>query len=160
MKLEIETETSSDDLYGYYIEDLKVGMTAVFAKTITEADIVLFSGVTGDMNPIHVNEEFASQTMFKGRIAHGMLTASLISTVLGMKMPGPGCIYISQDLKFLAPVYASDTVTARAVITEIIPDRNRIICHTTASVGKKIVCDGYAKMMVRSRKDQAKTSKA
>ena len=90
-----------EDINGYYLEELAVGMSAVFAKTITESDIVLFSGVTGDMNPVHVNEEYAKNTMFKGRIAHGMLTGSLISTVLGMKMPGPGCIYVSQELKFL-----------------------------------------------------------
>ena len=144
------------DLNGYFIEDLYVGMTAIFAKTITEADIVLFSGVTGDMNPVHVNEEFATGTMFKGRIAHGMMTASLISTVLGMKMPGPGCIYLSQDLKFLAPVRAGDTVTAKAVITEVIPEKKRIICKTTASVGDKLVCDGEAKMMVNSRADAEK----
>ena len=139
------------DLNGFFIEDLSVGMTAIFAKTITEADIVLFSGVTGDMNPVHVNEDFATDTIFKGRIAHGMLTASLISTVLGMKMPGPGCIYLSQDLKFLAPVRAGDTVTAKAVILDIIPEKKRIVCKTTASVGDKLVCDGQAKMMVRSR---------
>jgi len=143
-----------EDLNGYFIEDLSVGMSAVFAKTITESDIVLFSGVTGDMNPVHVNEDFAQDTIFKGRIAHGMLTASLISTVLGMKMPGPGCIYLSQDLRFLAPVRAGDTVTARATITEIIPEKKRIICKTTASIGEKLVCDGQAKMMVRSRAEE------
>lgn len=142
------------ELNGYYIEDLHVGMSAIFAKTITEADIVLFSGVTGDMNPVHVNEEFAAGTMFKGRIAHGMMTASLISTVLGMKLPGPGCIYLSQDLKFLAPVRAGDTVTAKAVITDVIPEKKRIICKTTAAVGDRLVCDGTAKMMVNSRTDR------
>lgn len=149
-----------EDLNGFFIEDLSVGMSALFAKTITEADIVMFSGVTGDMNPVHVNEDFASDTMFNGRIAHGMLTASLISTVLGMKMPGPGCIYLSQDLRFLAPVRAGDTVTARALITDIIPEKKRIICKTTASVGEKLVCDGVAKMMVRSRAEEAKKSGA
>lgn len=140
-----------EDLNGYFIEDLSVGMSSMFAKTITEADIVMFSGVTGDMNPVHVNDEFARDTMFQGRIAHGMLTASLISTVLGMKMPGPGCIYLSQDLKFLSPVRAGDTVSARAVIIDIESEKNRIICKTTASVGDRLVCDGTARMMVRSR---------
>ncbi len=149
-----------EDLNGFFIEDLTVGMSAVFAKTITEADIVLFSGVTGDMNPVHVNEEFAIDTMFNGRIAHGMLTASLISTVLGMKMPGPGCIYLSQSLRFLAPVRAGDTVAARAMITEIIPEKKRIICKTTASVGETMVCDGDAKMMVRSRVEEARKPNA
>ncbi|WP_425403411.1 MaoC family dehydratase [Hwanghaeella sp.] len=145
-----------EDLNGYFFEDLSVGMSAVFAKTITEADIVLFSGVTGDMNPVHVNQEFAEDTIFKGRIAHGMLTASLISTVLGTKMPGPGCIYLSQDLRFLAPVRAGDTVEARAVVTELIPEKRRLICKTTARVGDTIVCDGQAKMMVRSRAELRK----
>src|SRR5262249_28118598 len=88
------------DLHGYYLEDLSVGMTAVYAKTVTDADVVLFAGVSGDVNPVHLNQEFAERTMFRGRIAHGMLTASFISTVLGTKLPGPGCIYISQNLKF------------------------------------------------------------
>ncbi len=141
----------TEDLNGFFIEDISVGMTAVFAKTITEADIVLFSGVTGDMNPVHVNQDFAQDTMFKGRIAHGMLTSSLISTVLGMKLPGPGCIYMKQDLRFLAPVRAGDTVQARVTVTEIIPEKRRIICKTIATVGEVMVVDGEALMMVRSR---------
>ena len=89
-----------DDIHGYYFEDLSVGMSASYAKTITETDIVLFAGISGDVNPVHLNQEFASDTMFEGRIAHGMLTASFISTVLGTKLPGPGCIYLRQDLRF------------------------------------------------------------
>ncbi|MGE3294587.1 MAG: MaoC family dehydratase, partial [Geminicoccaceae bacterium] len=84
-------------LDGYFIEDLSEGMTAVFGKTITDADILMFAGVSGDTNPVHLNEEFAAGTPFQGRIAHGMLTASLISTVLGTKLPGPGCVYLSQS---------------------------------------------------------------
>ncbi len=106
-------------LDGYYIEDLTEGMTAVFGKTITDADILMFAGVSGDTNPVHLNEEFALGTAFHGRIAHGMLTASLISTVLGTKLPGPGCIYLSQNLKFLAPVRAGDTVRAEVTIRSI-----------------------------------------
>ncbi len=136
---------------GYFIEDLELGMSAIFAKTITEADIVLFSGITGDMNPVHVNEEFAKETMFKGRIAHGMLTGSLISTVLGMKMPGPGCIYISQTLNFKAPVRPGDTAVAHAEIITIDNKRKRITMATKVSVNEKIVLDGEAKMMVRAR---------
>lgn len=143
-----------EDINGYYLEELSVGMSAVFAKTITESDIVLFSGVTGDMNPVHVNEEYAKGTMFKGRIAHGMLTGSLISTVLGMKMPGPGCIYVSQELKFLAPVRIGDTATARATIVEIIPEKKRVVMETTVHVGDKMVLTGVGKMMVRSKADQ------
>ncbi|MFK7867029.1 MAG: MaoC family dehydratase [Alphaproteobacteria bacterium] len=145
------------EILGKYIEDLNVGDQAVFAKTITEADIVLFSGVTGDMNPIHVDEEYAKTTQFKGRIAHGMLTASLISTVLGMKMPGPGCIYISQNLKFLAPVMAGDTVTARAQITSINLERKRIICSTNAFVGAVKVIEGEAEMKVPSKHKKPRT---
>ena len=97
-----------DELRGKYLDEISDGMTAVFSKTVTEADIVLFAGITGDTNPVHLDEEFAKPTMFKGRIAHGMLTASFISTVLGTKLPGPGCIYISQNLKFRAPVRIGD----------------------------------------------------
>ena len=99
-----------EEKYGYYLEDLELGMTAIYAKTVTEADVVLFAGISGDINPVHLDNEFAKGTMFKGRIAHGMLTASFISTVLGTNLPGPGCIYVSQNLKFRAPVRIGDTV--------------------------------------------------
>src|SRR5262249_41435735 len=83
-----------DELRGHYVEEIDTGMTAVFAKTVTEADIVLFAGISGDTNPVHLDENFAKDTLFKGRIAHGMLGASFISTVFGTKLPGPGCIYL------------------------------------------------------------------
>ena len=92
----------------YSIDRLSIGQKASFAKTITETDICLFAGVSGDINPAHLNEQYASQTFFKGRIAHGMLSASLISAVLGVQLPGTGTIYLGQDLKFLAPVRAGD----------------------------------------------------
>src|SRR5215813_14647427 len=98
---------------GRYVDEIDAGMTAVFTKTVTEADIVLFAGISGDTNPVHLDEDFAKSTMFKGRIAHGMLSASFISTVFGTKLPGPGAIYVSQNLKFKAPVRIGDTVTAR-----------------------------------------------
>ena len=88
-----------DELHGYYFEDMKEGMTDVYGKTITDADIVMFSGISGDINPVHLNHEFASETMFEERIAHGMLTASFISTVVGTKLPGPGCIYVKQAIR-------------------------------------------------------------
>lgn len=147
-----------EDITGYFLEDLSVGMSAVFAKTISEADIVLFSGVTGDMNPVHVNEDYAKDTPFEGRIAHGMLTGSLISTVLGMKMPGPGCIYVGQSLKFIAPVRSGDTATARAVITEILPEKKRVVMQTTVHVGDRLVVTGEAQMMVRSRAEEERTA--
>ena len=141
-----------DELHGLYLDDLKVGMTAVYAKTITDADIVLFAGISGDINPVHLNHEFASETMFEGRIAHGMLSASFISTVIGTKLPGPGAIYLSQTLKFKAPVRAGDTVQARTTITEVIPEKRRVAMRTVCSVGDKVVIEGDAVVMVPARK--------
>ncbi|WP_282607495.1 MaoC family dehydratase [Pelagibius sp. Alg239-R121] len=137
--------------HGYYMEDLTVGMTAVFAKTVTDADIVMFAGVSGDTNPVHLDESFATQTMFGDRIAHGMLSASFVSTVFGTKLPGPGCIYMSQNLRFKAAVKSGDTVTARVTIREIIGEKNRVVFDTVCSVGDKVVIDGDAMLMV-SRK--------
>ena len=136
---------------GYYLEDLKVGMSASYAKTVTEADVVLFAGVSGDTNPVHLNEEFAKETMFQGRIAHGMLSASFISTVLGTKLPGPGCSYLSQNLKFRAPVRSGDTVSATATITDIVPDKKRVVMQTVCSVRNQIVIEGEAVVMVPAR---------
>jgi len=139
------------DLQGYYFEDLSVGQTATYAKTVTEADIVLFAGISGDTNPVHLNEEFASATMFKGRIAHGMLSAGFISTVFGTKLPGPGCIYLAQNLKFKAPVKIGDTVTAKVELLELFPDKKRANFKTTVSVGSTVVIDGDATLMIPSR---------
>jgi 3-hydroxybutyryl-CoA dehydratase len=141
-----------DELHGLYLEDLKVGMTAVYAKTVTEADIVMFAGISGDINPVHLNHEFASETMFEGRIAHGMLSASFISTVIGTKLPGPGAIYLSQNLKFKAPVRAGDTVLARTTITEIIPDKRRVAMRTVCTVADKVVIEGDAVIMVPTKR--------
>lgn len=140
-----------NDLHGLYLEDLKVGMSAAFAKTITEADIVMFAGISGDTNPVHMHEEFGTSSMFKGRIAHGMLSASLLSTVFGTKLPGPGAIYLSQNLRFKAPVRIGDTVTARATITEIVTDKKRVIFNCACTVGEKVVIEGDAALMVSSR---------
>ncbi len=139
------------DIEGYCIEDLAVGMTASFAKTVTEADIVLFAGISGDTNPVHLNQEYAAGTMFQGRIAHGMLTVGFISAVLGTKLPGPGAIYMSQNLKFKAPVRAGDTVTARATVTELIVEKRRVVMRTVCTVGETVVVEGEALMMVPSR---------
>lgn len=138
-------------LNGYYIEELEEGMTATFGKTITDADILMFAGVSGDTNPVHLNEEFAAGTAFQGRIAHGMLTASLISTVLGTKLPGPGCIYCSQTLRFLAPVRAGDTVRAEVTIKSIDRERRRCVFETVCKVGGKNVLEGEAVILVPRR---------
>jgi 3-hydroxybutyryl-CoA dehydratase len=138
-------------LHGYYLEDLQVGMTAEFSKTVSEADIVAFADVSGDTNPVHMDEAFAAATPFKGRIAHGMLGASLISTVLGTKLPGPGCIYVSQDLRFKAPVRIGDTVVAKVTVGEIVSEKRRVTFACECRVGDTVVIDGAATMMV-SRK--------
>jgi 3-hydroxybutyryl-CoA dehydratase len=139
------------DEHGYYLEDLEVGMTASYSRTVTDADVVLFAGISGDINPVHMNNEYAKATMFKGRIAHGMLTASFISTVLGTKLPGPGCIYVSQNLKFRAPVRIGDTVRTRVTITAIDRERGRVAFETTCSVGDTVVISGDASLMVQRR---------
>ena len=139
-----------DELRGKYLDEISEGMTAVFSKTVTEADIVLFAGITGDTNPVHLDEEFAKPTMFKGRIAHGMLTAGFISAVFGTKLPGPGCIYLSQSLKFKAPVKIGDTVEARVTVGAVDP-KGRVTFATTCHVGDKIVLDGEAQLMVPRR---------
>jgi 3-hydroxybutyryl-CoA dehydratase len=144
--------SDNDDLMGYCIEDLSVDMTAVFAKTVTEADIVLFAGISGDINPVHLNHEFATETMFEGRIAHGMLTAAFISTVIGTKLPGPGAIYLKQSLNFKAPVRAGDTVRARVTIREVIAEKRRIVMDTVATTGDTVVLDGEAVILVPSRR--------
>ncbi|OUD12322.1 MaoC family dehydratase [Thioflexithrix psekupsensis] len=140
------------ELHGYYLEDLSVGLSERYAKTITDADIVLFAGVSGDTNPVHINQEFAEQTLFKGRIAHGMLTASLISTVLGTKLPGPGAIYVSQQLKFKAPVRIGDTVVAIATVKDIIAEKRRVVLETVCKVGSTTVLEGEAVLMVDVRR--------
>ena len=142
---------SVDPEIGFYFEELYIGQHAAFAKTVTETDLVMFAGVSGDFNPIHVNEEYAQRTMFKGRIAHGVIAASLISSVLGMKLPGPGCIYVSQTLKFKAPVRIGDTVRARVEVVAVIPEKKFVTLRTICQVGDKTVVDGEATMLVPSR---------
>lgn len=117
-------------MIGLNINELTVGQKASFSKTITETDVYLFAGVSGDINPAHVNEEYAKNTFFKGRIVHGMLSASLISAVIGMQLPGPGTIYASQTLKFTAPVRFGDTITANAEVAEILTEKNRVTLKT------------------------------
>ncbi|MBL7202772.1 MAG: MaoC family dehydratase [Desulfobacteraceae bacterium] len=118
-------------MIGKTIDELKVGDGAEFTKTVSESDIYLYAGVTGDFNPAHINEPYAQKTFFKTRIAHGMLLAGFISTVVGNKLPGPGTIYIKQELNFLAPVRIGDTISARAEVAEIIIEKNRVKLKTT-----------------------------
>ena len=133
-----------NEIGGYEFEELRVGMSATYAKTITEADIVLYAAVSGDNNAIHTNEEFAATTIFKGRIAHGMLSASVISAALANKLPGPGAIYMSQNLRFRAPVRAGDTVHATVTIKELNPEKRRVLLGTCCRVSDKVVIEGDA----------------
>lgn len=138
-------------LHGYYLEDLSVGMSESYTKVVTEADIVAFAELSGDTNPVHLNEDFAARSPFKGRIAHGMLGAALLSTVFGTKLPGPGCIYISQDLRFKAPVRIGDTVVAKVAIVEIMAEKRRVKFTCECRVGDTVVIDGEASLMVSRR---------
>jgi 3-hydroxybutyryl-CoA dehydratase len=135
----------------YYIEDLKPGMSESFTKTVTERDIELFGEVSGDVNPVHFDEEFAKGTIFKGRIAHGVLSSSYISTVLGMKMPGPGTIFMSLTTRFKAPVRIGDTVTATCTVREVVADKRRVLFDCVCKVGEVTVVDGEALVMAPAR---------
>ena len=135
----------------YHFEDLELGMEASFQKTVTEADIVSFAGVSGDKNPVHLDADYAARTIFKQRIAHGMLTASYISAVFGMEMPGPGAIYVSQTLNFKAPVRIGDVVTAKVKLLELIPAKRRARFECVCLVGGKPVLEGEAVLMVPGR---------
>lgn len=136
---------------GSSANDIQVGDTASFSKTVTEADIVMFAGVSGDNNPVHLDAQFAQTTQFGQRIAHGMLTASFISTVLGTKLPGVGAIYVSQTLRFLRPVYIGDTVTAIATIESYNRERERMKVATVCinQHGEEVVA-GEADLLYRT----------
>lgn len=136
---------------GYDIEDLQPGMSASVAKTVSEADIVMFAGVSTDVNPAHLDEDYAKGTQFGGRIAHGMLSAGFISAALANKLPGPGTIYMAQTLKFRAPVRIGDTVTATVTVREVVVGKRRCVLDTVCSVGGKTVIEGEATMYCTTR---------
>lgn len=144
---------------GYDVEDITVGMSAETAKTITDADIVLFAGVSTDVNAVHMDEEYGRTTRFGGRIAHGMLSASLLSSVLGNRLPGPGVVYMSQSLRFRAPVRIGDTVHAKVTVKEVIAEKCRVILDTVCTVGDKVVIDGEAMVMATSRREREAAAK-
>ena len=129
-------------------ENLKIGMKESISKTITETDIILYSGISLDCNPVHLNKEYAEASRFKKRIAHGMLTTGLISAVLGTKLPGEGTIYLEQNLKFKQPVYLGDTITATCEIIDIIKEKRKVILSTICiNQDEKIILTGEAKVM-------------
>ncbi|MTI49154.1 MaoC family dehydratase [Sporosalibacterium faouarense] len=133
---------------GKTMNEIRIGDKASFQKTISETDVYLYAGVTGDINPAHINHEASKNTMFKGRIAHGMLTAGLISAVLGVHLPGPGTIYLGQDLKFTAPVKFGDTIKAEVEVIEKIQEKNRVKLNTICTnQDGEVVLKGIATVM-------------
>src|SRR5215210_6066490 len=136
-----------------HFEDLTVGMNESFSKVVSSSDVVGFAELTGDRNPIHLAQHFAAKTPFKTRIAHGLYTASLISAVLGTRLPGPGAIYISQTLNFRAPVRIGDTVDVRVEVVELVPERHRARLACTCTVAGELVLDGEATVKVPTRAD-------
>src|SRR5262250_2245537 len=136
----------------YFFEDLEVGMEASFSRTVSAADIIAFAEVTGDRNPVHLDAAYAAKTIFKAKIAHGMLTAGYISAVFGMEMPGPGAIYVSQTLNFRAPVRTGDRVVAKVRVMELYEAKHRARFQCICSVQDKVVLEGEAVLMVPDRR--------
>ncbi len=136
---------------GYSIDELTVGMTAAYAHTVTEGDVVKFADISGDHNPVHLDEEFARHTRFGGRIVHGMLSASFLSTTIASRLPGPGTIYLTQNLVFRAPVRIGDRVEAQVTVVDIIREKARVLLKTVCRVGDTVVVDGDALVMVPAR---------
>jgi 3-hydroxybutyryl-CoA dehydratase len=135
-------------MIGKSYEEIQIGDSASFEKTISESDIYLFAGITGDLNPMHINQSVAENSRFGGRIAHGMLVSSFISTVLGMYLPGPGTIYLGQDLRFTAPVKIGETVKAVAEVIAMDPEKKRITLKTQCIKSDgTLVVDGTATVL-------------
>ena len=130
------------------IENIKIGMYASYSQTITDSDIKKFSGLSGDRNPIHLDEEYASKSRYKKRIAHGLISASFFSALFGTKLPGEGCVYVSQSLEFKRPVYINDTVVAQVEVVAINIEKRRVSFRTTCKVKNKIVIDGMAELFI------------
>jgi 3-hydroxybutyryl-CoA dehydratase len=130
------------------IEELTIGMKISYSQTVTDADIKAFAGISGDNNPVHMSDEYAEKTRFKKRIAHGLISASYFSALFGTKIPGPGCVYVSQTLSFKKPVYIDDTVTATVTIKKIDREKRRVFFITVCKVKHEIVLDGEAELYV------------
>ena len=129
-------------------ENIKIGMSESYSQTITDTDIKAFAGISGDHNPVHMSDEYAEQSRFKKRIAHGMISSSFFSALFGTKLPGPGCVYVNQALNFKRPVYLNDTVNATIIVTQIDFRKRRIFFDTVCKVKNKIVIDGTAELYV------------
>ncbi|WP_181705935.1 MaoC family dehydratase [Chthonobacter rhizosphaerae] len=141
------------EITAYCFEDLKVGMRETYLKTVMDSDVIGFAQISGDHNPIHLSEHFAAQTRFGGRIAHGLYTASLISAILGMRLPGPGAVYLSQTLKFKAPVRIGDVIEVAVEVAELIEKGGRCRLTCEARVDATLVLEGEAIVMVPRRSD-------
>ena len=135
----------------YYIEDIEVGQKVKFFKTFHQEDVEKFSEISGDNNPVHLDANYASKTIFKKRVVHGFLTGSLISTVIASKLPGPGSIYLKQELKFLSPVFIGEIVKAEVTILEINSEKKKILLLTECFVLEKKVLTGKAEILVSSK---------
>lgn len=142
---------SFERLHGYYIEDLEPGMSASIAKAFSDRDLAAYAKLSMDDNPLHLNEEFAARTRTGGQVLHGMITASLISAIIGTRLPGPGCLWMSQEMRFLEPVRIGSTVVARAEVSDVDRQRQRIRLATICSVTGRVVLDGSALVWVPSR---------
>lgn len=130
------------------IDTIQIGDSASFSKTVTESDIILFAGISGDFNPAHMNSDSAKDSVFGQRIAHGMLSAAFISNVLGNQLPGPGTIYMGQEIRFVKPVFIGDTVTATVTVVERIEEKNRLKLETVVKNQKgEPVITGFATVM-------------
>jgi 3-hydroxybutyryl-CoA dehydratase len=143
--------TPESDLAGYVLEDLSLGLSAERSHVVSEADIAAFAEVSGDFNPVHMDEAFAQTTQFKGRIAHGMLSAAYISALLAGELPGPGAIYMSQSLRFRRPVRIGDEVTTKITVTAIDSEKARVTLETVCTVAGKAVLEGEALVMAPRR---------
>ncbi len=130
------------------IEEIKEGMEVSYSQTITDADVKAFAGISGDNNPVHMSDEYAEKSRFKKRIAHGLMSASYFSALFGTKIPGPGCVYVSQSLQFKRPVYLGDTVTVTAIVKKIDLSKRRVFFRTVCKVKNKIVIDGEAELYI------------
>jgi 3-hydroxybutyryl-CoA dehydratase len=136
----------------HYFEDLSVGMRETLMKTVMNEDVIGFANLSGDHNPIHLSEHFARKTRFGERIAHGLYTASLISAVLGMYLPGPGAVYLSQTLNFRGPVRIGDVVTISVEVAELVPEGRRVLLRCECVVDNRVVLDGEARVSVPTRR--------
>ena len=134
------------------INEIEIGMSESYSQTISESDVKAYAGISGDRNPVHMDEEYAEKSRYKKRIAHGMISSSLFSALFGTKLPGPGCVYVNQSLNFKRPVYIGDTVTAIITVTKIDEIKSRVYFDTVCKVKNKTVIDGKAELYIPENK--------